>query len=440
MQHSKINRGETMSNLISLYESKKMTAQDAVKFIKPGQAIVYPIAPGEPAVLHDALTNFQTLSGNSLYRTLTALPTPALDKDKLKYISIFLGGDRKAYYEGLVELLPNHFGDTVSLIKMRENSIVLMFTASKMNEEGYFSLGLTNSYVGSLIEVADQIIIEVNENMPFVYGEKHSVHIDQVTALVESNRELPTLPNPEIDEKSAAIGKAIAEIIPDGATLQIGYGAVPAAVMDNLSNKKDLGFHTEMLPDKAIELVKSGALTNTKKETYKGKTVTTFAYGSKELYKWLDKNEDVYFLPVDMSNSVKEIGKEDNLYTINATIQVDLLGQCNSEKLPGRYYSSSGGQADFGKGVRMTKHGVGIIALNSTANNDTMSTIVPALYEAAAVTTSKNDVDYIVTEYGAARLKGKTINERAEALIAIAHPKFREELRQQAIKLNYIHE
>lgn len=270
--------------------------------------------------------------------------------------------------------------------------------------------------------------------------EKHSVHIDQVTALVESNRELPTLPNPEIDEKSAAIGKAIAEIIPDGATLQIGYGAVPAAVMDNLSNKKDLGFHTEMLPDKAIELVKSGALTNTKKETYKGKTVTTFAYGSKELYKWLDKNEDVYFLPVDMSNSVKEIGKEDNLYTINATIQVDLLGQCNSEKLPGRYYSSSGGQADFGKGVRMTKHGVGIIALNSTANNDTMSTIVPALYEAAAVTTSKNDVDYIVTEYGAARLKGKTINERAEALIAIAHPKFREELRQQAIKLNYIHE
>ena len=208
--------------------------------------------------------------------------------------------------------------------------------------------------------------------------------------------------------------------------------------MNNLMDKKDLSFHTEMLPDNAIELENSGAVTNTKKETHVGKTVTTFAMGTEKLYEWLNYNEDVYFLPVDQSNNLLNIAKEDNLYTVNATIQVDFLGQCNSEKLPGMYYSSTGGQSDFGKGVRLTTNGVGIIALNSTASNDSISTIVPSLYSDAAVSTSKNDIDYVVTEYGAARLKGKTINERVEALISIAHPKFRDELTEEARKLNYL--
>lgn len=429
-----------MIDLQTKYNSKKVSPEEAVKFLSPGDAVIYPIAPGEPQLIHEALCQYEGLDDNKLYRTLTNVPTYDLPKDKLKQVSIFLGGDRQLMNDGVVELLPNHFGDTVDLIKMREEQIVVMFTASPMDEKGYFSLGLANAYVGGLLDVATKIIIEVNENCPYTYGENHHVHIDDVTAFVESNAPLPTIPAPVIDEKSGEIGKIIADLVPDGATLQIGYGAVPSAVMNNLTTKKHLGFHTEMLPDKVMDLYESGALDNSKKETYVGKTVTTFAMGTAKLYEWLDKNENIYFVPVNQSNSLREIAKEDKLYTINATIQVDLLGQCNSEKLPNKYYSSTGGQSDFGKGVRMTAEGVGIIALNSTAANDKISTIVPSLYAGAAVTTSKNDVDYVVTEYGAARLKGKTINERVEALINIAHPKFRDELRQEAVALKYIAE
>lgn len=427
-----------MNDLMQIYNQKKVTPEEAVKNIKPGDAIVYPIAPGEPVLLHKALGDYEGLSNNTLYRALTHVPTYDLPKDKLKQVSIFLGGDRKAMNEGLVELLPNHFGDTPDLIKMREDQITIMITVSPMDDKGYFSFGLSNSYVGGLLDVADRIIVEVNENYPYTYGENHHVHVEDVAALVESSEPIPTLQNPEIDEKSKKIGEIIAELIPNEATLQIGYGAVPSAVMNNLMDKKDLSFHTEMLPDNAIELEKSGAVTNTKKETHVGKTVTTFAMGTEKLYEWLNYNEDVYFLPVDQSNNLLNIAKEDNLYTVNATIQVDFLGQCNSEKLPGMYYSSTGGQSDFGKGVRLTTNGVGIIALNSTASNDNISTIVPSLYSDAAVSTSKNDIDYVVTEYGAARLKGKTINERVEALISIAHPKFRDELTEEARKLNYL--
>ncbi|MGY3747990.1 acetyl-CoA hydrolase/transferase family protein [Vagococcus salmoninarum] len=427
-----------MKELLTKYNDKKVSATEAIKFLAPGDAVVYPIAPGEPKLLHDALCHYEGLDNNKLYRTLTNVPTYDLPKEKLKQISIFLGGDRQLMNDGVVELLPNHFGDTVDLIKMREEQIVLMFNASPMDDKGYFSLSLANAYVGGLLDVTTKIIIEVNENCPYTYGVNHHVHIDDVTALIESSEPLPTVPEPVIDEKSEAIGKIIADLVPDGATLQIGYGSVPSAVMNNLTTKRQLGFHTEMLPDNVIELYNSGALDNSQKETYIGKTVTTFAMGSPKLYQWLDKNEDIYFVPVNQSNALKEIAKEDNLYTINATIQVDLLGQCNSEKLPNKYYSSTGGQSDFGKGVRMTTNGVGIIALNSTAAKDSISTIVPSLYNGAAVTTSKNDVDYIVTEYGAARMKGKTINERVEALIAIAHPKFRDELRAEAQALKYL--
>lgn len=187
-----------------------------------------------------------------------------------------------------------------------------------------------------------------------------------------------------------------------------------------------------------MDLYDSDSIDNKHKVNYQGEMVTTFALGSKELYKWLDHNENAYFLPVNKSNSVVNIGKESNIYTINATIQVDLLGQCNSEKLPNKYYSSTGGQSDFSKGARIAEGGVGIIALKSTAGGGKFSTIVSKLYDGAAVSTSKNDVDYVVTEHGVARLKGKTINERVEALIAIADPKFRDDLLKEAKELNYI--
>ncbi|MGO3709193.1 acetyl-CoA hydrolase/transferase family protein [Vagococcus salmoninarum] len=288
-----------MKELLTKYNDKKVSATEAIKFLAPGDAVVYPIAPGEPKLLHDALCHYEGLDNNKLYRTLTNVPTFDLPKNKLKQISIFLGGDRQLMNDGVVELLPNHFGDTVDLIKMREEQIVLMFNASPMDDKGYFSLSLANAYVGGLLDVATKIIIEVNENCPYTYGVNHHVHIDDVTALIESSEPLPTVPEPVIDEKSEAIGKIIADLVPDGATLQIGYGSVPSAVMNNLTTKRQLGFHTEMLPDNVIELYNSGALDNSQKETYIGKTVTTFAMGSPKLYQWLDKNEDIYFVPVN---------------------------------------------------------------------------------------------------------------------------------------------
>lgn len=427
-----------MSTLQEKYEAKKMTTEEAISHIEPGDAMVYPISPEEPTELHEALISYDKLEKNSLYRTLTRLSVPELPKEKLKQVSIFLGGDREGMNNGLVELLPNHFGDTVELIKMREDNIVLMMNVSPMNEDGYFSLGLSNCYVGGLLDVASKIIVEVNEDYPFTYGEDHLIHIDDVTAFIESKAEIMTVPAPEIDEESQKIGELIAKLVPDNATLQIGYGVVPSATMNNLTGKKGLGFHTEMLPDKVMDLYDSDSIDNKHKVNYQGEMVTTFALGSKELYKWLDHNENAYFLSVNKSNSVVNIGKESNIYTINATIQVDLLGQCNSEKLPNKYYSSTGGQSDFSKGARIAEGGVGIIALKSTAGGGKFSTIVSKLYDGAAVSTSKNDVDYVVTEHGVARLKGKTINERVEALIAIADPKFRDDLLKEAKELNYI--
>ncbi len=427
-----------MSSLQEKYNSKKMTPEEAVNHLSPGEAVVYPITPGEPEKLHEALIAYDGLDRNSLYRTLTTVPVKDMPKEKLKQVSIFLGGDRQLMNDGVVELLPNHFGDTVDLIKMREDEIVLMMNVSPMDEDGYFSLGLSNCYVGGLLDVATKIIVEVNENYPYTYGEDHFVHIDDVTALIESDAEIKTVPAPEIDEASEKIGKYIASLVPDNATLQIGYGAVPNATMNNLTDKKGLGFHTEMLPDKVIDLYESDSVTNQNKVNHKGKVVTTFALGSKELYEWVDHNEDVYFVPVNQSNSLINIAQETGIHCINATIQVDLMGQCNSEKLPGKYYSSTGGQSDFSKGARMAEGGVGIIALKSTAGGGKFSTIVPKLYDAAAVSTHKNDVDYIVTEHGIARLKGKTLNERVEALIEVADPKFRDEIREGAKELNYI--
>ncbi|WP_223882008.1 acetyl-CoA hydrolase/transferase family protein [Niallia endozanthoxylica] len=422
-----------------MYQSKICTAEEAVRFVEPGEAVIFPINPGEPPALLEALPSNQKLYENTLYRMLPGYPLLEKGPDIIKQVSIFLSGqDRKPFSEGISDLLPNHFSDIPALLKKAAPTQVIMAAVSPMDDEGYFSLGTSVSYVGDLIEKAKAIILEVNQKMPRTFGEQNRIHISQVTALIENDFDLPTLPEPILNEKDTKIGQIIADLIRNGDTLQIGFGSMPNAVMEYLKDHRDLGIYTEMLPDKVVDLYEKGVITNANKKLYKGKTTATFALGSRRLYDFMDNNEDILMLPCQVSNDLRNIAQLDHLVSVNSTVEVDFYGQCNSEVIGGKYYSSTGGQSDFAKGVRMTENGRGIICLYSTAKNDTISKVVPRLSEGAVVSTSKNDVDYIVTEFGKAELRGKTVHERTEALIKIAHPKFREQLTFEAIKKGFL--
>ena len=424
-----------------IYRDKYCTAEEAVQFVEPGEAIITPINPGEPPALLNALTSNKKLHGNSLYRMLPSSPVLDVDSETIKQVSIFLGAyDRKAFAEGEVDLLPNHFSDIPSLIRQATSTSnrVIMAAVSPMDEEGYFSLGTSVSYLGPLTGDAKTIILEVNEKMPRTFGEQNKIHISQVSALIENHVDLPSVPNPVLSDKDIKIGQTIADLIRNGDTVQIGFGSMPNAVIEYLSGHRDLGIHTEMLPDKVVDLYEKGVISNAHKKLFTGKTTATFALGTRRLYDFMDNNKDILMLPCNITNDLRNLAQLDNLVSVNSTVEVDFLGQCNSEMIGGKYYSSTGGQADFAKGVRMAEHGRGIICLYSTAKNNTISKIVPALASGAVVTTSKNDVDIIVTEYGKAELKGKTVQGRTEALIKIAHPNFREELTFDAIKRGFL--
>lgn len=430
-----------MTDYTNLYNEKLTIPKEAVQLVNAGEEIVFPVNPGEPPMLLEAIPENKKLEGNYLHRMLPSSGPLDISPDKLKQVSLFLSGaDRKHYREGFVEFLPNHFSDIPSILLKRSAHPVIMATVSPMDDEGNFSLGTSPSYVASLIEHAKTIILEVNEKMPRTFGKKNTIHISEVDALVENTVDLPELPTPVLSEKDLEIGKIIGDIVKDGDTLQIGFGSMPNAVMESIMDKKNMGVYSEMLPDKIVDLYEQGVITNEHNPVSPGQTVSTFAIGSKRLYEFMHNNKDILMLPCDVTNSPVNIAKVDNLVSINSSVEVDFYGQCNSESVGGKLYSSTGGQADFTKGVRMTKEGRGVICLYSTAKKDTISTIVSELAHGSIVSTAKNDVDTVVTEYGKAELIGKTFSERAEALISIAHPDFRESLRQKAIEKKLIAE
>ncbi|MFC0469321.1 acetyl-CoA hydrolase/transferase family protein [Halalkalibacter kiskunsagensis] len=425
-------------NSLQLYKKNQVeTALEAVLIIKPDEDIIVPLAVGEPPALMDALIKHDNLKENRLYQMLSLRPVRPFNPSKVKLISMFLNKDeRRGFYEKELDLLPNHFSDVPSILEEVARDYVIMATVSPMDENGYFSLGTNCDYIIPLLPKAKRIILEVNENMPYTYGENH-IYISDVDSIIENHVSLPETPDIPLREEDEIIGKTVASLINSGDTLQIGFGAIPNAIMNFLSSHKDLTIFTEMLPDEIVDLVESGAVTNSNNPLKKGSMTATFAFGTKKLYDFMDHNEQVHMYPVNKTNDSRLIAQIDHLVTINATIEVDFLGQCNSESIGGRFYSSTGGQGDFGIGARMSKYGKGIICLHSTTKNGTISKIVPALANGSVVSTSKNDVDYVVTEYGVAKLRGKTIRERVEAMIAIAHPNFHDELRQEAEKMGY---
>jgi len=312
-----------------------------------------------------------------------------------------------------------------------------MFQVSPMDEEGYFSYGLNASHLQALCEKAEIVILEVNKNHPRCLGGNDTrIHISQVDMVVESEnpplKELGSVPATEIDR---AVARQIVEQIPNGACLQLGIGGMPDAVAERLMDRQDLGIYTEMLGSAMGKLMACGAVTNSRKKFYRNRSIAAFTWGSKDLYEYINANPMVELLPVHYVNDPFNIAKNENMVSVNTALEIDLTGQICSETINGKQYSGTGGAWDFAYGAFHAENGRGIIALQSTAKGGTISRIVPQLTAGSVVSIPRNIVDMVVTEYGIARLRGKSIRQRVEELIAVAHPDFRAELRAQANKL-----
>ncbi len=429
-----------MQSIHALYAGKLCTPTDALALVRNGDMIIVPTGVGEPPALLTALSaQRRTFEDVKVAQILAMRKFGYFDQETASHVrhaALFLGGaSRAAGQGGWCDFIPNYFSEIPVLIERGLMPADVVFAiSSPMNEQGFFSLSLGADYTMAAVAKARAVVLEVNPNVPFAHGQCH-VHISQVTAVVENDEPVTEVGLPSIGPVQVAIGKYVADMIVDGSTLQIGYGGIPDAVVMQLSEKRDLGVHTEMLGDGILTLVECGAVTNRKKNILPGKMVATFALGSRKLYQFMHHNPMLEMHPSNITNDPYLAGSNDKLVSINATLQVDLLGQCGSESIGHLPYSGTGGQVDFVRAANRSKGGQSFIVLPSTAKDDTISRIVPVLSPGTHATTSKNDVNYVVTEYGVAQLRGKSAKQRAQAMIAIAHPDFRAELRAAANKL-----
>ncbi|WP_018357740.1 acetyl-CoA hydrolase/transferase family protein [Porphyromonas levii] len=412
----------------------QVTAEEAVAHIKDNDLVVVAHAAGAPQLCVDALiNNYEAYHNVRVFHMLTLgkgiCNAPEME-GHLHHITNFIGGNmRQAMKEGRVDFFPGYFSEVPSLMAPGEllDPDVALIQVSYPNEEGYCSYGVSCDYTKPAAQNAKIVIAEMNRQMPFVGGD-NLIHISKINYIVKADYPLHTIAPTEIKEVEEAIGKNCAQLVKDGDTLQLGIGAIPDAVLLFLKDKKDLGIHSEMVSDGILELVNAGVINGSRKQINPGKIVATFLMGTQALYDFVNGNDSVEMYPVDYVNDPFVIAQNDNVVSINSCVEVDLMGQVVSESIGLRQISGPGGQVDFVRGAARSKGGRSIIAMPSTASRGALSRIVPLIAEGAAVTTPRNDVDYIVTEYGIAKLKGKTLRERAKALIAIAHPQFRAEL------------
>jgi len=426
-----------------LFNEKLISAAKVAEKVRAGDNIVTGLGcGGAVAVLEELAKRKNKLRDVTIHQMLPLYNFTYFKEgmeDYIKHNSWFNSGySRELVNEKRADFTPNYFYDSPSLFKEYYDINILATTVSPMDRHGFFSFGLSIDYTKTIVEHTDLIILEVNEEIPRTLGDSF-IHISEVDYLVINNRPLPELPVREPDKEEWKIGQNIAEIIENGSTLQLGIGGIPNAVTAALAGKKDLGIHSEMLTDGMVDLVEKGVITNKKKSIHKGKIIGSFAAGTKKLYDFLDDNPMVEMHPVSYTNDPEIIRKNNKMVSINSCIEVDLLGQCAAESVGTKQISGTGGQTDFVRGAVRSNGGKSIIALKATALNGRKSTIVPVLSQGAIVTTGKNDVDYIVTENGIAHLRGKTASERAEALIKIAHPNFRQELRENSPYLRSVY-
>ncbi|HHV47164.1 MAG TPA: acetyl-CoA hydrolase/transferase family protein [Tissierellia bacterium] len=420
------------------YLSKLCTADEAVKHIKSGDRVVIAHATGEPQTLVEAMVRNHDEYENVEIVHMVAMGKGEYMKPEMakhfRHNAIFVGAStREAIAEGRGDYTPCFFHEVPELFRKRLPVDVALIQVSKPDANGYCSFGISCDYTKPAAECAKIVIAQVNDQMPRVLGDNF-IHIDDIDYIVEASEPLIELQPPKIGDVERKIGEYCAQLIEDGSTLQLGIGAIPDAVLSFLGDKKDLGIHSEMISDGVLNLIESGVINNRMKKLHPNKSIVTFLMGSKKLYDFVNDNPSIQLYPVDYVNNPYVISQNDKVVSINSAIQVDLMGQVNAETIGHKQFSGVGGQVDFVRGATLSKGGKSIIAMPSVAGKGKVSRIVPFLDEGAAVTTPRNEVHYVVTEYGIAELKGKTLRERAMELIKVAHPDFRDMLMEEAVK------
>jgi acyl-CoA hydrolase/GNAT superfamily N-acetyltransferase len=397
----------------------------------------------EPVSLVEALvSDGDHLADNEIVHLLTLGPAPYTDRgleSRFRHTAFFIGANvREAVQDGRADFMPVFLSELPELIRSRRIRIdVALLQVSPPDRRGYVSLGVSVDIVRAAVDTADLVIAEVNPRMPRTLGDSF-VAVDRIAHLLPVDRPLLELKSEPLDAVCVEIGRHVASLIPDGATIQTGIGRIPHAVCQALMGRHDLGVHTEMLSDSVIDLVEAGAITGKAKTLLPGKIVTSFVMGTRRLYDWVDDNPAVELRPSEFTNDPFVIARNDNMIAINSALGVDLTGQVAADTLMGRFFSGIGGQVDFVRGAARSRGGKPIIALPSTAKDGTLSRIRPVFEEGAGIVTSRGDVRYVVTEYGVADLWGKSIRERALSLVEIAHPDFRGELLAQAKARRYV--
>ena len=443
-----------MNRWKDLYNEKLMSAEDAVKLIPQNVFISTSLANGQPPALINAMAR-RMASGNLCgCEYLCAITSRLLEIHKQEVLSeikahnnildVMYNGplDRHFVNSGAFSYVPHRLFDGPKMIEIAGMKVALI-TVSPMDDHGYFSTGLHPDYIYGFINHSPGCIIlaEVNGNMPRTYGYNH-FHITELASITENNVPLVELPEIPLNDRDNRIGEYVADLVPDGACIQLGIGSIPNAVAQHLSYKKELGIHSEMLCDSMVDLYDKGVITGTRKKFMPKKWIACFALGSKKLYDFVKENPLVEMHSCELVNDPYNIGQNDNVISINSTLEIDLAGQCASESIGLNMYSGAGGQIDFIEGAWRSKGGKAILALYSTYDDKQtgkpMSRIRPTLKPGSYVTTGRNDVQYIVTEHGVAYLKGLNTGDRVRALISVAHPDFRDELAFEAKKMKYL--
>jgi len=430
-----------MTDFTAQYRNKLMTPDQIAGLFQSGYTVMADSSLAQPPAIMDALDRRVAAGGLEgitqcfsleLYPRLCYQDPSMLGK--ITGVSWFSGAAaRNAIKNGYADVMPCYYRDMPVLVEQYLDLDVCLAMVSPMDKHGYFSAGPVGSMTNALMKKAKHIFLEVNENMPRALTGP-LFHISQISGVCENTAPLVTLPPTVLDETSTTIGNIIAEQIPDGATIQLGIGAIPDAVGMALKNKRHLGIHTEMFTTSMVELIECGAVDNSMKPIHTGRTIATFALGSKRIYDYIDDNPAIQMLPVEYVNNPEVIAQHPNFVSVNAALEVDFYGQVAAESVGTFHVSGTGGQVDYVRGAIQSKGGKSFIAFPSTAKGGTVSKISSILAPGAIVTTSKNDVDCIVTEYGIAKLRGQTLGQRTRNLISIAHPNFRDELTFEAKK------
>ncbi len=430
-------------NWEAIYRRKVTDVDTALSHIQSGNRVYLAGGAGVPQELIQGLTNrAEHLRDVELTHILTFAEAPyaaSQFQESFRVNALFIGENvRTAVHEGRADFTPIFLSEIPGLFRNGQLPLdVVLISLSPPDEHGFCSFGVEVGTTKPAAESAGLIIAEVNRQMPRTLGDCF-IHVSRLHHIVEVDYPLPEAPQGGSSERHLQVGQHIAEMIPNGATLQMGIGSIPDAVLQNLGNHKDLGVHTELFSDGVIDMVEAGVITCAHKSFHPGKIISGFLFGTQRLYDFAHNNPIIELHPTDYVNDPFNIAQNDQMVAINSALQVDLTGQVCADSIGPHIYSGVGGQLDFIRGATRSKGGLPLVAFLSTAKNDSLSRIVPMLNTGAGVVTTRNDVHYIITEYGVASLHGKTVRQRARELINIAHPKFRDELIKAAHKLEYL--